>query len=154
MKTVSSDGRRPFWLPASNYYVLAFAISIAFFFLAWGILHDSGDEMPWAAAGVGASLILITSVIFRELILLRTNRGLRLQQRPMGPGNSRTTSTNSRDPDKLTLEKNAAILAEIQKKSDAANVLDRLSAGHREVFELCSAYMTRNETELKSVNPG
>jgi hypothetical protein len=30
--------RRPFWLPASNYYVLAIAVTIAFFFLVWGIL--------------------------------------------------------------------------------------------------------------------
>lgn len=154
MKTASSNGRRPFWLPASNYYVLAFAVSIAFFFLAWGILHESGEEMPWATAGVGASLVLISSVILRELILLRTFRSVRLQQGLAGQVNSRVSSTISRDPEKLTLERNAAILAEIQKKSDAANVLDRLSAGHREVFELCGAYMTRNETELKTVSPG
>ena len=153
MKTVLGDGRRPFWLPASNYYVLAFAISIAFFFLVWGILHDGGDEMPWAAAGVGASLILIASVVLRELILLRPGRRAR-SHRPIGTSNSRPSTWNSRDSEKLTLEKNAAILGEIQRKSDAANVLDRLSAGHREVFELCGAYMTRNESELKSVNPG
>ena len=154
MKTVLGNGRRPFWFPPSNYYVLAFAISIAFFFLAWGILHDGGEEMPWAAAGVGASLILIVSVVLRELILVRTGYGVRLKQRPVGTANLRTSSTNPRDPEKLTLERNAAILAEIQKKSDAANVLDRLSAGHREVFELCGAYIARNESELKSVSPG
>ena len=154
MKTVSSNGRRPFWLPASNYYVLAFAVSIAFFFLAWGILHESGEEIPWATAGIASSLVLISSVILRELILLRAFRRVRLQQGFSGQVSSRASSTNYRDPEKLTLERNAAILAEIQKKSDAANVLDRLSAGHREVFELCRAYMTRNETELKTVSPG
>ncbi len=152
MKTTTGTPRRPFWLPASNYYVLAFAISVAFFFLVWGLLQDGGEEMPWATAGVSASLVLIGSVILRELILRRASRNLRLQQRPLSSGYSR--SADSRHPDKLTLERNAAILTEIQKKSDAANVLTRLSAGHREVFELCGEYMSRNEAELKSVGPG
>jgi hypothetical protein len=52
---------------------------------------------------------------------------------------------------KLTIEANALLLREIQQKSDAANVLNRFSSGHREVFELCSDYMSRNEEELKTV---
>jgi hypothetical protein len=45
MKPTSIRGRRPFWLPASNYYVLAFAIAVAVFFVVWGILQDGGDDM-------------------------------------------------------------------------------------------------------------
>ncbi len=154
MKTATGNGRRPFWLPASNYYVLAFAISAAFFFLVWGVLHDSGEEMPWATAGVSASFVLIASVILRELILRRKNQILRLQQRPFNSGLQKSIPADPRNPDKLTIERNAAILTEIQKKSDAANVLNRLSAGHREVFELCGEYMSRNEAELKLISPG
>jgi hypothetical protein len=154
MKTTTGNGHRPFWLPASNYYVLAFAFSIAFFFLVWGILHDGGEEMPWATAGVSASIILIASVLIRELILRRASRNIRLKQRPVGSAIYQSRTSDSRNPEKLTLERNAAILADIQKKSDAANVLNRLAAGHREVFELCGEYMSRSEDELKSINPG
>lgn len=153
MKTVTGNGRRPFWLPASNYYVLAFAISIAFFFVVWGILQDSGEQMPWATAGVSASIILIASVVLRELILRRVNRNLRLNQRPIVSMLNRQNPDRS-SPEKLTLERNAAVLAEIQRKSDAANVLNNLSAGHREVFELCGEYLSRNESELRSISPG
>jgi hypothetical protein len=57
-------------------------------------------------------------------------------------------------PKKLTLEQNAAILSEIKQKSQAAKVLSKFSAGHREVFELCSEYIARNEDELKTVSAG
>jgi hypothetical protein len=153
MKTVIGNGRRPFWLPASNYYVLAFAVSIAFFFLVLSVLRESGEEMPWAAAGISASIILMASVILREMILRRAGRHFRLQQRLPAQSLSNTPSLDSRNPQKLTLERNAAILTEIQKKSDAANVLGRLGAGHKEVFELCGEYMARTETELSSINP-
>jgi len=55
---------------------------------------------------------------------------------------------------KLTIEINNAIIREIKQKSDAANMLSRFSAGHREVFELCSDYVARNEGELKTINAG
>lgn len=153
MKTATIRGRRPFWLPASNYYVLAFAVAVAVFFLVWGILQDGGDEMPWATAGVSASIVLIGSVILRELILRRASRIVKFNQGQFAAANP-AQHAGSRNPEKLTLERNAAILAEIQKKSDAANVLNRLSAGHREVFELCSEYIARNENELKVIGPG
>ena len=148
--------RRPFWLPASNYYVLSVGISAAFFFLIWGILHDNGDETPWVTAGISASMLVCGAVILREVILRRArSRFLRGQR-----------TTNSRDygvqprigghrhPHKLSLERNAAILADIKQKSDAAKVLNKFSSGHREVFELCSEYIARNETELRTVTAG
>jgi hypothetical protein len=55
---------------------------------------------------------------------------------------------------KLTLEKNAAILSDIKRKSAAAKVLNKFSAGHREVFELCGQYLARIETELTTVSAG
>src|SRR5687767_9664933 len=106
MKTAIGNGRRPFWLPASNYYVLAFGISIAFFFLIWGILNDAGEEMPCATAGVSASVILIASVILREFVLRRASRNLRLQQRPWAPAISHPLAFDRHNTEKLTLERN------------------------------------------------
>ncbi|MEO6655581.1 MAG: hypothetical protein ABIO36_05820 [Pyrinomonadaceae bacterium] len=136
--------------------MLAVAVSTAFFFVVWGILHDSGEETPWITAGIGASMLLGSAVVLRVVILRREQARSRHQQGAMDKqirrGHARPNVPG--EPNKLTLEKNAAILNEIKKKSDAANILNKFSAGHREVFELCSEYMARNESELSRVNPG
>jgi len=145
--------RRPFWLPASNYYVLTAAVAIAFFFLAWGILHDVGEETPWITAGVGASIILGGAVILRVALL----RSARDRYKPIEPALAQKYAPQFRDRrsrNKLTLEQNAAILGEIKQKSNAANVLGKFSAGHREVFELCSEYIERTESELATIGAG
>ncbi|MEO7659750.1 MAG: hypothetical protein ABIV48_09060, partial [Pyrinomonadaceae bacterium] len=150
--------RRPFWLPASNYYVLAVAISTAFFFLVWGILHDGGEELPWVTAGISASVMLCGAVILREIVLRRArNRYLRQQrmlENMMSRGGAERHLRDPMNSSKLTLERNAAILNEIQLKSEAARILNKVSAGHQEVFELCSEYILRNDFELKTVGAG
>src|SRR5205085_12297228 len=60
----------------------------------------------------------------------------------------------ARDPEKLTLERNAAILREISRKSEAAKVLARFAEGHRDVFELCDEYLAVVRRELPKVAPG
>ncbi len=156
MRVDRNKPRRAFWLPASNYYVLAVAVSTMFFFFVWGLLHDGGEEMPWVTAGISSSMLLCGAVILREIILRRARTKFLLRQREM---DSRIHEAHAQIGDprqtvKLTLEKNAAILNEIKRKSDAAKVLNTLSAGHREVFELCSEYTALNENELKSVKAG
>ena len=148
--------RRPFWLPASSYYVLAAAVSLAFFFLVWGILHDGGDETPWITAGVGASIVLIGAVILREIILRRARNRYVLFERSFDRQLNDVLSRlgNERNSDKLTVERNADLLREIKKKSDAAKVLGRLAVVHREVFELCDEYLVRNERELRFIGTG
>ncbi|MFN2501065.1 MAG: hypothetical protein ABR530_03520 [Pyrinomonadaceae bacterium] len=132
---------------------MAVAVSAAFFFLVWGILQDGGEEAPWIAAGISASVLLLVAAVLRELILRRA-RNLSIRQERMRDVVSTGVRTDSRDGNKLTLERNAAILTEIKMKSDAANVLNRFSAAHLEVAELCGEYISRNETELSTVNPG
>src|SRR5687768_15287321 len=111
MRAEMNRVRRPFWLPASNYYVLAVAISAAFFFLVWGILHDGGEETPWITAGISASILLCGAVILREIVLRRARNRFIRQQKIIGnnvfAGNP--TLGGSRNPHKLSLERNAAI---------------------------------------------
>lgn len=141
--------RRPFWMPASNYYVLAFAVATAFFFVVWGILEDEGVKAPWQTAGVSACVLLVGAVVLREVFIRRArNRYLR-QPQPKS-----RISQNDRDTNKLTAEKATEVLKEICRKSDAAIVLDKVPSGHREVFELCTVFMQRIEGELPSVKPG
>ncbi len=144
--------RKAFWLPASNYYVLAVAVTAAFFFILWGILHDAEIELPWVTAGVSASIFLAGAVVLRVILL---HRARMLSQQPALGSVGADRRSRKRDGlsegGKLTIEANAAILAEIRQKSAAANVLGSLSAGHFEVSELCRRYIERNDRELKDV---
>lgn len=125
-----------------------------FFFVAWGILRDSGDEAPWISAGTGAAIFLIGSVIIRAVLLRRgAKRSVTLGDAMfVTTGGNRRTS--SRDGDKLTIERNQAVLAAIKQRSDAARILDKVSAGHLEVVDLAREYLVRNEDELKRVAAG
>lgn len=148
--------RRPFWLPASNYYVLAVAAALTFFFLAWGLLNDAREETPWITAGIGASILLFGAVLFRELVLRRIRiRYIRRQailDRQLDEVYSRIETI--RPADKLTIERNATLINEIRRKSDAAKVLGKFAAGHREVFELCESYLATNDRELNHIGAG
>jgi len=148
--------RRPFWLPASNYYVLAIAVTIASFFLVWGILHEGKDDTPWIPAGISASAVLIGAVILREVILRKArNRYLSAQKKlDYNLNNIGLHGRSSQNAHKLSLEKNAAIIKEIEKKSEAARILGKLSEGHLEVFEMCDEYLRVNKKELETVGIG
>ena len=147
--------RQSQWLPASTYYFLSSALAIAVFFAVWAILNDAGEESPWIPAGLAASVLLIAAGVMREVLLrrIRTKRiteQMRLDRTLL----SAPLVRNPSNPDKLTIEQNAAILSEIQQKSDAAKVLSSIPASHREVFELCEHYLALVDGELPHVAIG
>lgn len=129
---------------------------MAFFFVLWGILHDGRGETPWIPAGIGASIVLGSAVLLREVIL-RSARARFIATQRLLDRNLKSFAVHGgdpRNPNKLTVEKNAAVLKAIKQKSDAAKVLGKLSPGHWEVFELCAEYLSINERELKTVGVG
>ncbi len=148
--------RRPFWLPAANYYFLAAAVALAVFFVLWGVFHDLAHEMPWIVAGLSGSVVLIAAVIVRELVLRRARmRYVAMQKnfdRNIADAYSRID--RSRVADKLSIEKNATLLREIKRRSDAANVLRKFAAGHREVFEMCAEYVALVDREFGRMGSG
>ena len=148
--------RRPFWLPASGYYALTAAIVIGFFFLAWEFLHEGGDDMPWISAGIAASFILGGAVFLREVILRKArDRFILIQKRlDYNLKNIPIHSSVNHNANKLSLQRNADIINNIQKKSEAARILGKLSDGHWEVFEICSEYLRVNGTELENAGLG
>ena len=152
----SRQHRRPFWLPASNFYILAASVAIAFFFLVWGILNEgSADETPWIPAGLGAAMVLSAAVIVREIVLREARRRFLSSQRQMDESlRGVVHRVREHEQPKLTLERNAAILHEISRKSEAAKVLGRFAEGHREVFELCDEYLVAVTKELPTVGVG
>ncbi|MBE7515977.1 MAG: hypothetical protein HS105_05130 [Chloracidobacterium sp.] len=148
--------RRRVWLPASTYYMIVIAVGLAIFFLVWGILHDGGEEMPWIPAGLVFSFFLIGATVLREIFLRRSRERHRredavLERQMRGV---RAVSADNFRPPKLTLEDNSRVLDEIRRKSEAARVLGKFSAAHREVFEMCGEYLTMTERELSKVAIG
>ncbi len=151
-----SLGRRPFWLPASSYYVLVLTVDLAFSFLLWEILHDGGEEMPWIISGAGFGVFMIASVAFREVILRRARIRYITSEKKFDRQLEEIylrVGENSRT-EKLTIEKNERIVSDIKNKSEAAKVLSRFPEAHREVFEMCGRYLEVNERELRSIGAG
>ena len=58
------------------------------------------------------------------------------------------------DTNKLSLEKNAEIIKEIKKKSEAARTLGNLSNGHWNVIETCNEYLSVVEKQMETVGTG
>ncbi|HEX8367049.1 MAG TPA: hypothetical protein VF604_00645 [Pyrinomonadaceae bacterium] len=130
------------------------AISAAIFFLVWGILHE-GEEMPWIPAGILASISIATAVVVREFFLRRArNQFLRAQKRLDYNLTSAAQHKSKDSNNKLTIEKNAAILRNIERKSEAARILGKLPDAHWEVFEICNEYLQITERELQTVGVG
>ncbi|MCA1623934.1 MAG: hypothetical protein LC768_18525 [Acidobacteria bacterium] len=153
---VSNKYNRPFWLPASNYYILSFAIAVAFFFLIWGALHEEEGEAPWIFAGFGSSLILVGAVFLREIVLKKARNQFLVAQRRLDNNVSNTAiplGTNNKE-EKLSLQKNAEIISNIKHKSEAARILRKLPEAHLEVFESCDEYLSINKKALETVSAG
>lgn len=152
--------RGPFWLPASNYYLLAGGLSLALFFLVWGILNDGRDSGQEAAALLIAGIFFVTAIFVREVVLRNArSRFLREQRRldrsvlafashAVNPGDA------PQRREKVTAEQNSAILREIKKKSEAASVLGTFPEGHREVFLMCGEYLSMSSREMQNAGVG
>ncbi|MFL6466939.1 MAG: hypothetical protein ACJ72Z_03180 [Pyrinomonadaceae bacterium] len=146
--------RRPFWLPASSFYFLIAAIAVASFFLVVGIFSNGDREPELVAAGLTASGILIAGVFVREVVL-RHARERYIIERNRLDANLRNPVPVSNDQrsSKFTLEMNSTALDHIRKKSEAAKVFSRLSAAHKEVFELCEEYRSIISAEIPNIHP-
>lgn len=146
---------RPFWLSASNYYTFAAAITIALFFLVWGILNEANEPTPWIGAGVLAGIVLAGAVLLREVIL-RMHRNRRLADHARLEKTLRLVPafSNADDRKKISLEQNNAWIDHIVLKSEAAKVLGRISEAHRNVFDLCERYLGDIADEMPYITPG
>lgn len=143
---------RPFWLPASTYYFLVSGVVVGIFFLTWGVLSD-GREEPWIAAGILASGTMIAAVAVREVIFRIRQKNIYLAQKRLDtsftiPGSHRGSGHN----EKLTVQQNDALIREIRKRSEAAEIFGNQAENHRQVFLLCEEYLSIAQKQLSSVS--
>ncbi|MDI1241228.1 MAG: hypothetical protein PSX80_04835, partial [bacterium] len=121
----------------------------------WGILAEAGEANPWIAAGLIASSSMISAIVIREVVLRQRQNAIFLAQRRLDRSVLSVPHPARReDSNKLTLERNAILLGEIARKSEAAKVLGNFSAGHREVFGLCAQYIGVTTKELPNIGVG
>ncbi len=153
---VSRSYNRPFWLPASGFYILAIAITIAVFFLVWAILQEGGEDSPWIISGISASFVLASAVFVREIVLRKARQRYLMTEKQLdyNLNNIVLHSSVNRDIYKVSLKRNAALIEHIKRKSDAAKVLGHLPDGHWDVFELCVEYLSINKEQLETVGVG
>jgi hypothetical protein len=144
---------RPFWIPGSNYFALTFSFAVAVFFVVLGVLHEDNEDFSFIFAGICFCIIVVTAVLVRGKLLLRYQMRLLVQQENFNANIKKNRNTEVFSS-KLTLEKNNAILKDIERKSKAANVLGKLSDAHWEVFELCNGYLEIAQKELETVGAG
>lgn len=146
--------RRPFWLPASSYYILAAAAAFIFFFLVWGILHESDEETSLMAAGIGASLILGGAVVVREVFLRKARQRYLLIERNLDYNVKKIAPRVGVAEKKLSLERNAAIVKDIQKRSESVRLLGKVSKDHLEIFKICNEYLSVTGKQMETVGIG
>ena len=138
-----------------TYYFLTISVAIAIFFLVWAILAEADEANPWITAGLISSTSMVIAILVREVVLRHRRHNVFLEQRRLDRSVLSVPVPVRRDEsNKLTLERNALLLGEIVRKSEAAKVLGNFSAGHREVFELCSQYLAVALKELPNVGVG
>lgn len=144
------------WMPALSYYALAFGVAGAFFVVVWGVLRDNADESPFISAGIASAILIAGAVVLREVVFRTRRRRAIASERAMHAKRKFAEEAARADMNsgKLTPDENAALIVEIKKRSDAANVLNKVAAAHREVFELCADYLKLIEGEMKRMNPG
>lgn len=157
-----SDGRsrgqyrRPFWMPAIIYYSLTAAAAFGFFLFIWAILTEGNEESPVIVAFIGASLLIISAVVVRELYLRKAQNRFASAERKLEYSFSRipVQPKEKNTGGKLSVERNAEIIKEIKKKSEAAQTLGNLSNGHWNVIEICSEYLSVVDKQMETVGTG
>ncbi len=136
--------------------MLSFAIALAVFFVLWATLHDGREDLPLMVAGISASIVLVAAVFLREYVLRRARlRYLRFERQLDYNLNNLVSAPNVDSSEfKLSLKRNAYLVDQLSKKSDAAKVLGHLPDGHWDVFELCDEYLSLNDVQLQTVGVG
>lgn len=151
----NTQTRRPFWLPAFQYYLTSLAVAVILFLSTLLVLDEGTGEEPFLLAGsVGIAALLIAFVL-REFIFhsfrMNSLAKQKMLDRSVLSAAKRGTAPNRT---KVTLSENSRMLSELTMKSDAVKLLAPVADIHREVFELCQRYIDIANTELPYIGAG
>jgi tetratricopeptide (TPR) repeat protein len=122
----------------------AAAAAAALFFVLWWMLQ--AEESPWVPAGLAASVVMLVAAFARLLVARR----VRNQHRHL---NHESRDHAARRPTLIQVmhstSRHAAALRALQRQSAAADEKDSADT-HRDVYELCSEYLSGADKALQS----
>lgn len=141
-------------LKSINYYSIAVLACVGVFFFVMSLTNDGLEENSWLAAVVAALGTGLSMVLFRQIVLRRVREkelAARRLSHHIRIAGSHFRPTPSK---KMTVERNDELVAEIRKRSDAAKVLGKVADAHKDIFELCEAYLKIASSEIARARTG
>ena len=122
----------------------AAAASAALFFVLWWMLQ--GEENPWIPAGLAASVVMLVAAsawlaVARRVRVRHVRDSGEWRGRPMQRSSGNAIPSTSR---------HSAALRALHKQSMAADARDVPPQAHRELYDLCSDYLSGTEQALQS----
>jgi hypothetical protein len=142
--------RKPFWLATSSYVMLVTAAAIAVFCIVWWVMQGEGEESPWIFAGLCACATIGFAVGVRELILRKLFVRYQLESDRVERLNRNALVSKG----KLTLEKHAAMLKNLEQRSHQASSSAVQPQTHLDLFRSCTDYLARTDKEIRTVTVG
>ncbi len=137
--------KKPIWLSTSTYYSICITVCLTLFLL----LHFFSEDK----SSIFVSTIFLTICILLREIFLRRSRNKFVQIQKQFPVDLKFSSSyDIRKPQKLTIEQNRVFLRNIERKSQAAKVLDKIPEAHFKVFQACDDYLKITEKELEKIS--
>jgi tetratricopeptide (TPR) repeat protein len=130
---------------ASGFMTAAAAASAALFFVLWWMLQ--GEESPWVPAGLAASVVMLVAASARIVVMRRRTRYV--QEQGLRDGRDHAVRRPSGKVMQSTSLHSAALRA-LQKQSSDADARELPPQRHREIFDLCTEYLSGVEQALLS----
>jgi tetratricopeptide (TPR) repeat protein len=130
----------------SGYMTAAAATAAALFFVLWWMLQ--GEDSPWIPAGLAASVVMLVAAFARLLVARR----VRARHRDYDMADRRgqvDLSHQSYEDLMQSRSLHAAALRALQKQSAVADAQDSPDS-HRQLYDLCSEYLTGAERALQT----
>jgi tetratricopeptide (TPR) repeat protein len=122
----------------------AAAAAAALFFVLWWMLQ--AEESPWVPAGLAASVVMLVAG-FARLLVARRVRNQRWQ--PNHESHEHAARRPTLTQVMHSTSRHAAALRALQRQSAAADEKDSADL-HRELYELCSEYLSGADKALQS----
>jgi len=142
-------------MPAWIFYSGTASVTMGMLGMLWIGLADSEPDSIVSVLvvfGLGATSV---SIFVREVVLRGAARRRAMSERRLDSVFAAVKDHAShRTSEKLQLNEHSSWLAEIQRKSEAAEVLGSVAKAHLEVFELCGEYLRVVSEQLQVAGAG
>lgn len=128
----------------SGFMTAAAAASAALFFVLWWMLQ--GEENPWIPAGLAASVVMLVAAS-AWLAVVRRSRVRHVRDSGEWRGHPRPRSSGNAIP---STSRHSAALRALHKQSMAADAREVSPQAHRELYDLCSDYLSGTDQALQA----